>query len=101
MNFLSMILADKPALIPIAQEVRNILEPVMLFLLVALSIAMTVAILKQSGDPEDLTAITGGSSDNFYGKSKGRGKEAVFKKVTIGIAISIGVVAIAYFLFQL
>ena len=101
MNFLSMILADKPALIPISQEVRNILEPVMLGLLVLLSIAMTVAILKQSGDPQDLTAITGGSSDNFYGKSKGKSKEAVFKRVTIGIAISIGVLAIAYFLFQL
>jgi|GEM_PF-1839194 len=100
MGFLKLICEDI-ALIPISTEVRAVIEPAMLFLMVVLSVIMVVTILKQSGDPQDITAITGGSSETFYGKNKGRGKDAFFKRFTIIVAILLVVVSVVYFLFQL
>lgn len=79
--------------------VRGIIEPILLILMVLLSIAMIIIILKQKGDPESLGAITG-STETFHAKNKAQSREGKFKKATIWVAVSLVVVSIVYFLLQ-
>lgn len=84
----------------IPTEVRNILEPVLLIVMCLLSIAMIVIVLKQDGDPDNLGAITG-NSETYYSQNKSKSREGTFKKLTIGVAISLVVIALIYFVLKL
>lgn len=79
--------------------IRAIIEPILLILIVLLAIAMVIIVLKQSGDPESLGAITG-STETFHSKNKSKSREGRFKKATIWVAASLVVVCIVYFLLQ-
>lgn len=98
-NLISMMIGGDYSIIP--QPVRDIIEPVLLIIMCLLSIAMIVIVLKQSGDPENLGAITGGNSESYYSKNKGKSRDEVLKKATIWISISIVVLSIAYFILKL
>lgn len=93
--FMSML--SQASIIPV--EVRNIIEPILLIIICLLSIGMIIAVLKQDGDPENLGALTGGS-ETYYSQNKSKGRDGFFKKLTIGIAISIVVIAILYFVLK-
>ena len=81
-------------------EVLNVTKAILLVLLCMLAIAMIFIVLKQSGDPEDLGAITG-NSESYYAKNKGKSKEELFKKATVWVGIGIVVVSILYFIIQI
>lgn len=98
-NLISMMIGGDYTIIP--QAVRDIVEPVLLIIMCLLSIAMIVIVMKQSGDPENLGAITGGNSESYYSKNKGKSRDEIFKKATIWISISLLVISIAYFILKL
>jgi len=56
--------------------------------LILLSVVMTVLILMQTGKDEGLSgAISGGSSDTFFGRSGGSKKEKWLSRATIVLSI--------------
>ncbi|MBR3893811.1 MAG: preprotein translocase subunit SecG [Clostridia bacterium] len=64
--------------------------------LILLSVVMTVLILMQTGKDEGLSgAISGGSSDTFFGRSGGSKKEKWLSRVTIILSIVFVVLAVA------
>lgn len=99
MTTLISMMADKLPLIP--YEVQIVIKPIMLILMCLLSIAMIVIVVKQSGDPEDLGAITGGNSESYYQKNKGTSREGKLRKATIWIATALVLLSIVYLIIQL
>lgn len=52
-------------------------------LIIALAIALSIVIAMQSGKEEGLSGTIVGSSESYFGKNKGAGKNAVLAKLTI------------------
>jgi len=98
MSFITNLLAIE--LIPLG-DARPIVEGIIMIMMALLAIAMVTLILMQDGNPENLQAITGGSSDTFYGKNKGRSRKQILKRITIGIVVALVLVSIFYFLIQI
>ena len=69
------------------------LLPVLTIILLILSIAMIVIVLKQDNDADKMTFMTG-ATDTYFSRNRGQTKQAMFKRVTVGIAISIVVISI-------
>ncbi len=51
-------------------------------LLVLLAVVIIVLVMKQEGNEQGLGAISGGSSESFFGKNKGKTNEARMNFVT-------------------
>lgn len=64
--------------------------------LLAICIAIVVICLMQESKTQDgmTAALTGGSSESFYGKNEGRTKEAILNKVTRTFGIILFVVTL-------
>ena len=82
------------------QFVTNVVSPILMIIMVLVSIAMLVCILRQSGDPEDLGALTG-NTETFYGKNKEKTQSAIMRKLTVWFAIGLVAVSIIYFVLQI
>lgn len=54
---------------------------------VLIALSLIVIVIVQEGNQQGLGAISGGS-DTFYGKNKGRSKDAFLKKVTTVLAVA-------------
>ena len=70
--------------------------------LIVLSIFIIVLILVQEGNQQGLGAISGGSSESFFGKNKGRtdeAKKAFLTKVLVGLFAVIVLAAVLVMLF--
>ncbi len=52
-------------------------------LIIALAIFLSVLISMQSGKEEGLSGTIVGSSESYFGKNKGAGKNAILSKLTI------------------
>ena len=64
-------------------------------ILIIISVLITILVLMQKSNDDGLSgAIVGGSSDTFYGKNKGRTKEAKLAKMTKYLAIVFFVVVL-------
>ncbi len=72
----------------------------LMVLMVLLSIAMIVIVMLQSGNQNNLGAITG-AAESFFGKNKAKTMEAKFKRWTVVIAVGILVCSILFFVFYL
>ena len=71
---------------------------VLLVLIVLLAIALVVTVLFQStSDGNNIDAVTGASSDTFYGKHRSQTLESILRRVTVILAITIAVLAILFF----
>lgn len=73
---------------------------IFMVLMVLLSIAMIIIVVLQQGNTNNLGAIAGGA-ESFFGKNKARSLDGKFKRWTIGIAASILVTSILFFVFQI
>lgn len=51
-------------------------------LLVLLAVVIIVLVMKQEGNEQGLGAISGGSSESFFGKNKGKTNEARMNFIT-------------------
>lgn len=71
--------------------------------LIILAIAIVVLVLLQEGNQQGLSgAISGGSSDSFFGKNKGRtdeAKKAFLTKILTGAFLVIALAAVLVFMF--
>ncbi len=65
------------------------------------AIAAIILVLLQPSNSDGMDALSGGSSDTFYGKNKGQSTEAVLKKWTIVCLVVLAVLAIAFFIIKL
>ena len=64
--------------------------------LIVVSVLITILVLMQKSNDDGLSgAIVGGSSDTFYGKNKGRTKEAKLAKMTKTLAVVFFVLVLA------
>jgi len=82
----------------IKYETRQAVLLAFAVLMVVACIAIIVVIMMQKATPDNVTAVTGGSNDTFYGKNKEKDKEGILKKITLGLFIFILVCAIICFI---
>lgn len=68
--------------------------------MVLLSIALTIIVVMQEGNNDNIGAITG-SSESFFGKNKAKSMDAKLKRLTIYLAIGILVTSILFFVIQI
>lgn len=81
--------------------------PIYLFISIAiiavifiLAILSIVFVMMQPSNSDGISSITG-SSETFFGKNKGKSIESKLKKWTVGCLITIGVLAILFFVLQI
>ena len=84
-------------LLGIAVEARETIANVMIILMTVISIAIIVVVMMQEGETGGVSAISGGSSDTFYGKNKGRSKEQILKRVTLILGAVMLVISVVFF----
>ena len=80
--------------------VSTVISPILMIIMVLVSIAMLICILRQSGDPEDLGALTG-NTETFYGKNREKTPGALLKKLTVWFAVALVAISIIYFVLQI
>lgn len=71
-------------------------------LLVLLALVIIVLVMKQEGNEQGLGAISGGSSESFFGKNKGKTNEARMNfvtKILVSIFCVLVLVAVIVMLF--
>lgn len=72
-------------------------ETILGIVLLVMSIAMVVVVMLQPGKDQRSTAISGGSSDTFFSKSKSNTKEKMLEKITIVMAVLMFILLIAMY----
>ncbi len=77
-----------------------IIDAVLAILMAVLSIAIIVVVMMQEGETGGVSAISGGSSDTFYGKNKGRSKEQILKRVTLILGAVMLVISVVFFVLK-
>lgn len=70
------------------------LNTILTIVLIAVSIAMIITVLLQSGRSAGLSGAITGGAEQLFGKKKARGMEAVFGKSTVVLAVLFFVLAI-------
>ena len=82
----------------IDSDARRVVSEVMIILMTVISIAIIVIVMMQEGETGGVSAISGGSSDTFYGKNKGRSKEQILKRLTIILGAVMLVLSVIFFI---
>lgn len=54
---------------------------------IIICVALVVLVLAQEGKNQGLGAIQGNIETTYWGKNKGRSREGVLKKITIGLSV--------------
>lgn len=83
-----------------AHDIYVVLMIILMSVMVLLAVAMTIIVVMQSGNSNDLGAITG-SAESFFGKNKAKSMDAKLKRITVGLAIGILINSILFFVFYL
>ena len=83
-----------------AYDIYSGLLIALMVVMVLLAIGMVVVVMMQSGNQNNLGAITG-AAESFFGKNKAKTMEAKFKRLTVIIAIAMLVCSILFFVFYL
>ncbi len=81
----------------ITRNAREVIANILIILMTVLSIAIIVVVMMQEGETGGVSAISGGSSDTFYGKNKGRSKEHILKRVTLILGAVMLVISVVFF----
>lgn len=81
-------------------EVYSGLLIALMVLMVVLAIGMIVIVMMQSGNQNNLGAITG-AAESFFGKNKAKTMESKFKRWTIIIAAAMLVCSVLFFVFYM
>ena len=84
----------------ITREAREVIANVLIILMTVLSLSIVVIVLMQEGETGGVSAISGGSSDTFYGKNKGRSKEQILKRITLILGAVMLVISVVFFLIK-
>lgn len=81
----------------ITKEARDVITNVLIILMTVISLAIIVIVLMQESNADDVTALSGGSADSFYGKNKGRTKEVILKRLTLILGAVMLVISVVFF----
>ncbi|MCR5155611.1 MAG: preprotein translocase subunit SecG [Butyrivibrio sp.] len=65
----------------------SVLDYVFGVLFIIVCIALVVLVLMQEGKNQGLGAIQGTVENTYWGKNKGRSREGVLKKITVGLSV--------------
>ena len=84
----------------IDSDARRVVSEVMIILMTVISIAIIVIVMMQEGETGGVSAISGGSSDTFYGKNKGRSKEQILKRLTLILGAVMLVLSVVFFIIK-
>lgn len=84
----------------LAYDIYSGLLIALMVLMVLLAIGMIVIVMMQSGNQNNLGAITG-AAESFFGKNKAKTMEAKFKRWTVIVAVAMLVCSILFFVFYL
>ena len=77
------------------------MQTVLGVILLIAAVFLIVVIMLQEGKQQGVTsAISGGSSDTFLGKTKGGGKDQLLGKLTMWVAIVFAVIAFVIYIIQ-
>ncbi len=66
-------------------------------LLILDALVLIVTVLMQSSESDGMSALSGGSSESFFGKNKGstfEGKMALITKISAGVFVALALIAI-------
>ena len=63
-------------------------------LFIIVCVALVVLVLAQEGKSQGLGAIQGTVENTYWGKNKGRSREGILKKVTIGLSVLFIVISV-------
>ncbi|WP_024864643.1 preprotein translocase subunit SecG [Butyrivibrio sp. FCS014] len=72
----------------------SVLDYVFGVLFILVCIALVVLVLMQEGKNQGLGAIQGTVENTYWGKNKGRSREGILKKITVGLSVLFVVFAI-------
>ena len=72
----------------------SVLDYVFGVLFIIICLALVVLVLMQEGKNQGLGAIQGTVENTYWSKNKGRSREGILKKVTIGLSVLFIVVSI-------
>ena len=81
----------------IKKEAWDVIDAVLIILMTVISIAIVVVVMMQEGESGGVSAISGGSSETFYGKNKGRSKEQILKRITLILGAVMLVISVVFF----
>ncbi len=84
----------------ISREARGVVANVLIVLMTVISIAIIVIVMMQEGETGGVSAISGGSSDTFYGKNKGHSKEQILKRMTLILGAVMLVISVIFFIIK-
>lgn len=75
----------------------TVAQMIFTILLMLCSLALILSVLLQKGDAEGINALTGGSSNSFFGKNKGKtleGKLALMTKISASAFVVLAMILI-------
>ena len=76
------------------------LELILTIIQLLSGLAVTVIVLMQSGKDKKLSgSITGGGSDTYFGKNKGRSWDKVLSRVTIVLSVVFAVLVVFTYIY--
>ena len=81
----------------IKSEAWEVIDAVLIILMTVISIAIVVVVMMQEGESGGVSAISGGSSETFYGKNKGRSREQILKRITLILGAVMLVISVVFF----
>jgi len=76
----------------------DVLKTILIAIQFIVCIGLIVVVLMQDVKTSGMGAVMGGSSETFFGKNRGRTKEALLKKLTIASGIIFGIVTLAIYI---
>lgn len=95
MNFLNLLLADKP--IPNWIKVSfPVIQTILIILIALLAVAIIVCVLINPSNPDGGSNAITGANESFYSQNKGSSKEGRLKKIIIVSSVCIFVFTVLY-----
>ena len=78
----------------------NVLDYVLGGILLLAAVFLIIAVLMQQGKSKGIGAVSGGSSDSFYGKTKGKSWDKTLSKLTTIVGIIFVVIVLLVYIIQ-
>lgn len=70
------------------------MKTALIIALIVISVILAIIIMMQEGKESGLTSTLSGSSDTYWGKNKGKSKEATLRKITAVLGVLYMVIAL-------
>ncbi len=70
------------------------MKTALIIALIVISVILAIIVMMQEGKEAGLTSTLSGSSDTYWGKNKGKSKEAILRKITAVLGVLYMVIAL-------